>query len=202
MALPTSGAITLKQISTEFSASNTIKSSATAASLSTSNIHLKDFYGLSAAIDPVYIQEVPTASTTGWIADGITGGYVYDYTVQAPSKIPIGNATATIRREITCTPGVTYTVSCRTDHAGISNGCRHRVYDKASYDDNNVATIICGDSGTFTDSTNLFKSFTFVAVNASNYLWFHVTGDPIESSFNSTSNAYAWSKVKEVRVEL
>ena len=203
MALPASGAITLKQISTEFSASNTIKSCATAASLSTSNIKLKDFYGLSAAIDPVYIQEVPATSMTGWNADGIVSGYVRDLTSIPPAKIPIGYATAAVSREITCTPGVTYTVSCRSDHSGIPNGCIHGVYDKASYDDSSVATIVCGESAAFTDSANKFTSFTFVAVNASNYVRFFVRGSDIESSFNSNaSNAYAKSDVKEVRIEL
>jgi hypothetical protein len=204
MGLPTIGQITLKQINAEFGGSNTLKSNATLANISTSNVGCKSFYGLTSAIDPVYIQEVPTTSLTGWIADNITGGYVQEFTSVEPQKIPLGNASATVTREFTCTPGVTYTVSCRTDHGGIANGCIHRVYDKASYDNATpeAPAIICGSSASFTDSTNKFVSFTFVAVNPLNYVRFSVTGDPIESSFNSTDTAYAWSRVKEVRIEL
>jgi hypothetical protein len=203
MALPTSGQITLKQIDAEFGGSNTIKSNATIANISTSNVGCKSFYGLSSAIDPVYIQEVPATSMTGWVANNVVSGFVVRVDSVPPQKIPIGSASAVILREITCTPGVTYTVSCRTDHSGITNGCRHRVYDKASYDANTGTATICGDSGTFTDSYNKFVSFTFVAVNASNYLWFRATGEQAESSFDPNANTvYAFSRVKEVRVEL
>ena len=47
MALPSSGQITLKQINAEFSGSNTLKSNATNAGISTSNVGCKSFYGLS-----------------------------------------------------------------------------------------------------------------------------------------------------------
>ena len=205
MALPDNGTITVKQINAEFGGSNTLKSNATLANISTSNVGCKSFYGLSAAIDPVYIQEVPTTSMVGWTADQVYLGYVRDTTSIPPSKIPIGNARADVMREITCTPGVTYTVSCRSDHAGLSNGCIHLVYDKASYDNATpeAPAIICGSSAAFTDSSNKFTSFTFVAVNASNYLRFEVLGSEIESSFDANANnAYAMAAVKEVRVEL
>ena len=116
MALPSSGAISIKQIAAEFGGTNTLKSNATIASISTSNVGCKSFYGLSSIIDPAYTMPNPPVLTDGWVGIGsgtmsINNGYLYQSDTSSPSGKFATSAIARLQyANLAVTPNQTYKV--------------------------------------------------------------------------------------------
>lgn len=113
MALPSSGQITLKQINAEFGGSNTIKSNATNAGISTSNVGCKSFYGLSSF---AYYDDPPDMAkwddmgypiNTGSVGGGIP---VYEIKVKKEQgKFGVATTEEKMSKYLTgLSPGTTY----------------------------------------------------------------------------------------------
>lgn len=204
MALPSSGQITLKQINTEFGGSNTLKSNATIANISTSNVGCKSFYGLSSAIDPVYIQPVPVtqADVDGW-NNQVTGATLQVYSGKlrtrddkAASKIIITTPIVLINRPLVCTPGLQYTISFNVGGSNRVSGW-FRVFDSLVYGDGSGSPAHLA-SLTLPNSGYSAQSFTFTAPNADIVIAARFEGP----NTTTTTGSSVTLELDSIRVEL
>lgn len=133
MALPASGQITLKQINAEFGGSNTLKSNATIAGISTSNVGCKSFYGLQSG--PVYVGNHRVAD------NGFTD------TITPPASLEVGGIIVAVtgqRREGTAAAIITSgaTILNRVEQSG------KRTVQIASYTGGNIVVTYGHESDT------------------------------------------------------
>jgi len=170
MTLQSSGQIRVQQINAEFGGGNQLKPNATIAGISTSNVGCKSFYGLSAAIDPVYIQETPVTSTDvgGW-SNGGTGTLIQAVSGKLQiSERAVANKTiyrqaiAAAHRDLVCTPSTTYTVTFRQS-GGVS--ClapgRVSVFGTTDFNSNSANATVLGTVNLTYSGSTVTKSFTF-----------------------------------------